>query len=113
MLVAPNPCRAISFQVLSRISSRRVSLSLRLGNGCSPLIPDCIPQRIGLGVKACRLESACILFSTTVETGKQEDVMPQVKPSRTIIVGAGFAGLVAARELAWAGHSPLVLEARD
>ncbi|HEX4429408.1 MAG TPA: FAD-dependent oxidoreductase, partial [Frankiaceae bacterium] len=30
-----------------------------------------------------------------------------------VVIGAGFAGLVAARELGWAGLGVLVLEARD
>ncbi|WP_111718646.1 NAD(P)/FAD-dependent oxidoreductase [Homoserinimonas sp. OAct 916] len=32
---------------------------------------------------------------------------------KVIVVGAGFAGLVAARELAWRGHDVTVVEARD
>jgi len=34
------------------------------------------------------------------------------RPKRVVIVGAGMAGLVAAWELARAGHEPIVLEAR-
>ena len=37
---------------------------------------------------------------------------PPARPKRVVIVGAGMAGLVAAWELAHAGHDPVVLEAR-
>ena len=35
------------------------------------------------------------------------------KPARVIVVGAGMAGLVAARELMRAGHDPVILEAQQ
>jgi monoamine oxidase len=42
----------------------------------------------------------------------REDGRP-ARPRRIVIVGAGMAGLVAAWELARAGHDPIVLEARS
>jgi monoamine oxidase len=38
---------------------------------------------------------------------------PRAKRADVIVIGAGFAGLTAARKLAAAGHSVIVLEARD
>lgn len=52
-------------------------------------------------------------IARAVALGRRSITMSTSKTYDTIVIGAGWSGAVAARDLASKGHSVLVLEARD
>jgi monoamine oxidase len=63
--------------------------------------------------RRARSRTACTQRRTTCHTGSTSGISRPATLSNAIVVGAGFAGLAAADELARAGHEVVVLEATD
>lgn len=95
-------------------SPRQASLSL-----CRPTVfqqPQCkrIKRRI-----ICQdyprpaFDSEEVIQEARAISEKIKSFAPPAKPLKVAIVGAGLAGLSAAKYLSDAGHEPLVLESRD
>lgn len=57
--------------------------------------------------------SAATLAAASISQASAQTPMPAAVEADVAVIGAGFAGLAAARAIAQAGRSVIVLEARD
>lgn len=71
--------------------------------------PDVLKSRLSFAV----CSSSPMHIARAVALGRRSINMSTSKTYDTIVIGAGWSGAVAARDLASKGHSVLVLEARD